>query len=68
MTLPIGSPQMRSGLKDLRVMKTTQSAFKKFVNDEYRSLPDAEDRLFCTVVDSWWWYNTVQGVDFNKNW
>lgn len=63
-----GLPQLRSGLKDLRVMKTTQSAFKNFVNDEFRTLPDAEDRLFCTVVDSWWWYNTVKGVDFNKNW
>lgn len=63
-----GRPQMRSGLKDMRVMKTTQSAFKNFVNDEFRTLPDAEDRLFCTVVDSWWWYNTVNGIDFDKVW
>lgn len=62
------SPKLRSGIADLRVMKTTQSAFKNFVNDEFRTLPDADDRLFCTVVDSWWWYNTVTGVDFDKAW
>ncbi|KAL3871233.1 hypothetical protein ACJMK2_039241 [Sinanodonta woodiana] len=61
-------PHAISGLKDLRVMKTTMSAFKTFVNDEYRTLPDVDDRLFCTVVEARWWYSTVQNVDFDKAW
>ncbi|XP_076091082.1 uricase-like [Mytilus galloprovincialis] len=63
-----GKPLLRSGLKEMRIMKTTQSAFRKFVDDEFRTLPDADDRLFCTVVDSWWWYNSVNSVDFTKVW
>ena len=31
-----GIPTIESGLKDLRVLKTTQSAFVNFVNDDYR--------------------------------
>lgn len=39
-------PTIISGLKNLRVLKTTRSSFVDFVNDEYRSLPDMQDRLF----------------------
>lgn len=39
-------PAVISGLKELRVLKTTRSSFVDFVDDEYRSLPDMEDRLF----------------------
>jgi urate oxidase len=35
-----------SGLNDLRILKTTQSSFINFVDDEYRSLPDQHDRIF----------------------
>lgn len=40
------NPVVISGLKSLRVLKTTQSSFENFVTDEYRSLPDTEDRVF----------------------
>lgn len=39
-------PTVISGLRELRVLKTTRSSFVDFVDDEYRSLPDMEDRLF----------------------
>lgn len=42
-------PTIISGLKNLRVLKTTKSSFVDFVDDEYRSLPDMEDRLFRYV-------------------
>lgn len=60
-------PVVSAGIKDLKVMKTTQSAFVNFVNDEFRTLPDAEDRIFCTIVQSRWNYNTTN-VDFDKAW
>ena len=39
--------------RDLTVIKTTQSAFVNFVADEYRTLPDAEDRIFSTIGKTW---------------
>lgn len=39
-------PTVMSGLKELRVLKTTKSSFVNFIDDEYRSLPDMEDRVF----------------------
>lgn len=37
---------MKSGLSGLRVLKTTQSAFVDFVQDEYTTLTDAAERIF----------------------
>ncbi|XP_026469884.1 LOW QUALITY PROTEIN: uricase-like [Ctenocephalides felis] len=62
------TPVVRSCLKDLRVLKTTQSAFTGFVNDDYRSLPDAYDRIFSTIVTAAWEYKTLDGLDFDKAW
>jgi urate oxidase len=53
-----------SGIKGLRVLKTTQSSFVNFVNDEFRSLPDQYDRIFSTIVDCSWEYSTTKDVKF----
>lgn len=37
---------VKSGLRDLRVLKTTQSSFVDFVQDEYTTLTDAPERIF----------------------
>lgn len=50
-------PQISVGIRDLTVIKTTQSAFVNFVDDEYRTLPDAEDRIFSTIVTADWSYS-----------
>lgn len=62
-----GEIHLEAGLKDLRVLKTTQSSFVNFVNDEYRALPDAKDRVFSTIVSSRWMYSTTN-VNFCKVW
>ncbi|XP_015115625.1 uricase [Diachasma alloeum] len=62
------SPRIRGGLKDLRVLKTTQSSFTDFIQDEYRTLPDANDRIFSTVVTASWDFSTATGVNFDKVW
>ncbi|XP_049831366.1 uricase isoform X1 [Schistocerca gregaria] len=61
-------PKIKGGLRDLRVLKTTQSAFKDFIQDEYRTLPDANDRIFSTIVSATWDYSTANGVNFDKVW
>ncbi|XP_052129921.1 uricase [Frankliniella occidentalis] len=61
------APRIRGELHGLRVLKTTQSSFRDFVQDEYRTLPDANDRIFSTVVTASWLYNTGS-VDFDRVW
>jgi len=61
-----GSPPVLSaGIRDLQVIKTTQSAFTGFVNDEFRSLPDFADRIFSTVVSADWTYNAGTNLDYD---
>ncbi|GLV42504.1 Urate oxidase [Carabus blaptoides fortunei] len=62
------SPLIKGGLKDLRVLKTTQSAFTDFIQDGYRTLPDMNDRVFSTVVAAIWQFSTANGVDFDGAW
>lgn len=61
-------PVIVGGLSGMRVLKTTQSAFTDFVQDEYRTLPDAYDRVFSTEVSASWEYSTANGVNFNQVW
>lgn len=61
-----GQPKVTAGLKDLRLLKTTQSAFVNFVKDDYRTLPDQHDRIFSTIVEAEWTYRTLNGLDFTK--
>ncbi|KAL4221439.1 hypothetical protein ACF0H5_019696 [Mactra antiquata] len=63
-----GGPLVKAGIRDLRVLKTTQSAFKNFVDDEYRTLPFVDDRIFSTIVTADWWYYTSTGFCFDKAW
>lgn len=58
-----------SGLKDLTVLKTTQSGFVGYPRDKYTTLPETTDRILATDVSARWRYNTgldVTGTDFNK--
>ncbi|CRK93380.1 CLUMA_CG006916, isoform A [Clunio marinus] len=57
-----------SGMKDMRLLKTTQSSFVNFVDDAYRTLPDASDRIFSTVVNCSWEYSKDCQVDYDKGW
>jgi urate oxidase len=50
------------------VLKTTQSAFTDFIQDEYSTLPDANDRIFSTIVTATWEYSTANDVDFDAVW
>ncbi|XP_011498832.1 PREDICTED: uricase [Ceratosolen solmsi marchali] len=63
-----GSPRIRGGLKNLRVLKTTKSSFTDFIQDDYRTLPDANDRIFSTTVTASWQFSTALGVNFDDVW
>lgn len=54
---------LHGGLKELMVLKTTQSAWKDFLSDRYRTLKDADDRVFATSVTATWAYSATK-TDF----
>ncbi|KAM3620554.1 uncharacterized protein V6R79_025275 [Siganus canaliculatus] len=63
-----GIPVVHSGVKNMTVLKTTQSGFEGFLKDRFTTLKEAKDRCFCTSVYSRWRYNKVQDVDFDAAW
>jgi len=63
-----GQMRVSAGIRDLTVLKTSQSGFEDFVSDEYRSLPDDPDRVVSTVVTADWTYSDVTGVNFDYTW
>jgi urate oxidase len=51
-----GGERITAGLIDLLVLKTTDSAWRDFHRDQYRTLPDADDRIMATSVTADWTY------------
>lgn len=49
---------IRSGIVDLLVLKSTGSQFHGFVRDEYTTLPEVWDRILSTSVDAGWSWKT----------
>ncbi|XP_040040404.1 uricase [Gasterosteus aculeatus] len=63
-----GVPVVHSGLKDMTVLKTTQSGFEGFHRDRFTTLQEAKDRCFCTSVYARWRYNKTLDIDFDAAW
>nr|XP_005993907.1 PREDICTED: uricase-like isoform X1 [Latimeria chalumnae]CCT61357.1 uricase [Latimeria menadoensis] len=61
-------PVVHSGIKDMKVLKTTQSGFEGFVKDRFTTLPEVTDRCFSTVIYSKWLYNRSKNIDFDAAW
>jgi urate oxidase len=53
-----------SGLKNLIVMKTSDSGFEDYIVDDLTTLKPTSDRLFCTAVAAEWRY-TVEMLGFD---
>ncbi|XP_060058234.1 uricase isoform X1 [Erinaceus europaeus] len=62
-----GPPVIHSGIKDLKVLKTTQSGFEGFIKDQFTTLPEVKDRCFATQVFCKWRYQ-IRDVDFDTTW
>ncbi|MDQ0278107.1 urate oxidase [Arthrobacter silviterrae] len=56
------------GLKDLTVLKSTESGFVGYPKDKYTTLAETTDRVMSTDVAARWRYNpdAVASLDFNK--
>lgn len=56
-----GQPaRVECGLRDLRVLKSADSAFSGFLVDEYTTLAETDDRVLATAVTARW---SVHGED-----
>jgi urate oxidase len=55
------------GVRNLQILKTSQSAFYGYLKDEYTTLPESRDRLLGTVLDAEWTVSPARvGVAFNQ--
>jgi urate oxidase len=59
-----GGFRILSGFTNLVVMKTADSGFEGYIQDELTTLKQTGDRLFCTAVTAEWSY-TVQTLAFD---
>lgn len=48
---------VKSGLKHLVILKTTDSGFSNFLHDRFTTLQDADDRIFATDLQANWLYH-----------
>jgi urate oxidase len=59
--------QVRSGIENLVVLKTTNSAFEDFKKDPYTTLQEEGDRVLSTVIHADWLY-TEEEAEFGPLW
>lgn len=63
-------PEVVAGVAKLLIAKTTQSGFADFHRDEFRTLPDVDDRILATELEAKWLYRgegAGSGGDFLGN-
>ena len=58
--------QVRAGIADLLILKSSQSAFSGFPRDEYTTLPETRDRLLATSLTATWRYDA--GIAYGPAW
>ena len=58
--------QVRAGIVDLLILKSSQSAFSGFPRDEFTTLPETRDRLLATSLTATWRYDA--GIAYGPAW
>lgn len=53
-----------SGIKDLLILKTTDSGFENYIKDKYTTLKETGDRILATRCEASWLYASEQ-LDFS---
>ena len=54
-----------SGIKDLLILKTTDSGFEHYIKDRYTTLKETDDRILATKCEARWTYGSHQ-LDFTS--
>lgn len=53
-----GKLDVTGGVKDLQVLKTTQSGYEGFLKDEYTLLSETKERILATSITSTWKFSS----------
>jgi urate oxidase len=48
-----------AGIEAIALLKTTDSAFRGFHRDSFTTLPEADDRILATLLDTTWRYTST---------
>lgn len=59
-----GTVSVSSGIKDLLILKTTDSGFENYIKDKYTTLKETSDRILATQCEASWLY-TTEDLDFS---
>ncbi len=65
-TVEDGRAHVVSGLRDLVVLKTTDSEFAGFYEDRYTTLQPTTDRVMATSVTAQWWHAADDDVEWGS--
>ncbi len=57
---------LKSGIRDLRILKTTHSGFENYIVDQFTTLPPTADRILATELETTWHYPDPKGLNFQK--
>ncbi len=62
--------RVTAGLRDMLLLKTTQSGWEQFYRDDLTTLPDTDDRILATSVTARWDYAPAEldALDYNAAW
>ncbi len=59
--------KLQSGIRQLRLLKTTDSGFENYITDKFTTLPPAADRILATEMEATWSYaSEPKGLDFQQ--
>jgi urate oxidase len=59
---------IRSGIEDLVVLKTTNSAFEDFLRDPFTTLQEDRNRILATSIQADWLYPAGEETEFGPVW
>jgi len=62
----INGTKVKSGIKDLLILKTTDSAFTGYIKEAYTVLKETNDRILATNCETEWEYNDAN-IDYSAS-
>jgi urate oxidase len=60
---------IRSGVRNLHVLKTSNSGFEKFMRDPFTTLKEEKNQILATAIEADWLYpDATEGAEFAPMW
>lgn len=62
-----GERRVEAGIADMLVLKSTESGWEGYLEEQFTTLPETSDRILSTSVTADWVYDTLD-VDYGATW